>query len=282
MITNFDIYRWKNAGMTNLGVNKLLKFYRKYERKINLRQMAQVASIKSIPDFIERYKAQDVTKLRESYKKFPSFSILEDIYPERLKEIYNPPTLIFYQGNLNLLKKPKIAFVGSRNSSENGIKATQKIIKELKGTFVIVSGLARGIDATSHIAAIKNDSPTIAVIGTGLDVYYPLDNRKIQEYMAKKELILSEYIPGDKPLKFHFPERNRIIAGLSRGVVVVEAKIRSGSLITAERALEEGRDVFAIPGNISDGFSDGCNHLIQQGAKLVYQGQDILEDYFCI
>ena len=280
MITNFELFRWKNAGMTNLGVNKLLKFYRKYDKKIGLRQMAQVAQVKSVPDFIERYKNQDVKALRESYKKFYSFSILDTCYPERLREIYNPPTLIFYQGNLELLKKTKIAFVGSRASSPAGIKSVEKIVKELNGAFVIVSGLARGIDAASHITAIKTKTPTIAVIGTGLDIYYPAENRKIQQYLAQNELILSEYAPGEKPLKFHFPERNRIIAGLSRGVVVIEAKLRSGSLITCERALEEGRDIFAIPGNIADGQSDGCNHLIQQGAKLVFQGQDILEEYF--
>ncbi|MCL2858335.1 MAG: DNA-processing protein DprA, partial [Streptococcaceae bacterium] len=113
----------------------------------------------------------------------------------------------------------------------------------------------------------------------GLDVFYPLENRKLQEYIGENHLLLTEYVAGEKPLKFHFPERNRIIAGLSRGVIVAEAKIRSGSLITCERAMEEGRDVFAIPGNITDGYSDGCHHLIQQGAKLIFKSQDILEEY---
>ncbi|ARE28673.1 DNA processing SMF protein [Lactococcus cremoris] len=279
MITNFDLFRWKKAGMTNLGVNKLLKFFRKYDIKISLRQMGQVAQVKSIPNFIEQYKNQDVKKLRIDYKKFSSFSILDDLYPERLREIYNPPVLIFYQGNIDLLKNPKLAFVGSRLAGQSGIKAVQKIITELNQSFTIVSGLAKGIDTASHLSAIKTKTPTIAVIGTGLDIFYPLENRKIQEYLAKNQLVLSEYSLGEKPLKYHFPERNRIIAGLSRGVVVVEAKLRSGSLITCERALEEGRDIFAIPGNIADGTSDDCNHLIQQGAKLVYQAQDILEEY---
>lgn len=279
MLTNFDLFRLKDAGMTNLGINKLLKFHHKHPQKLTLRQMAQVAQIRAIPSFVENYKNQDAVELRKIYKKFPSFSILDDIYPERLKNIYNPPVLLFYQGNLALLKNPKIAFVGSRNASPAGVKAVQKLIKELGNHFTIVSGLARGIDAASHIAAVKTQTPTIAVIGTGLDIFYPLENRAVQEYLAKKELLLTEYFPGEKPLKFHFPERNRIIAGLSRGVVVIEARLRSGSLITAERALEEGRDIFAVPGNIADGFSDGCNHLIQQGAKLVYQAQDILEEY---
>ena len=279
MITNFDLFRWKKAGMTNLGVNKLLKFFRKYDIKISLRQMGQVAQVKSIPNFIEQYKNQDVKKLRIDYKKFSSFSILDDLYPERLREIYNPPVLIFYQGNIDLLKNPKLAFVGSSLAGQSGIKAVQKIITELNQSFTIVSGLAKGIDTASNLSAIKTKTQTIAVIGTGLDIFYPLENRKIQEYLAKNQLVLSEYSLGEKPLKYHFPERNRIIAGLSRGVVVVEAKLRSGSLITCERALEEGRDIFAIPGNIADGTSDDCNHLIQQGAKLVYQAQDILEEY---
>lgn len=161
MITNFDLFRWKKAGMINLGVNKLLKFFHKYDRKISLRQMGQVAQVKSIPNFIEQYKNQDVKKLRIDYKKFSSFSILDDLYPERLREIYNPPVLIFYQGNIDLLKNPKLAFVGSRLAGQSGIKAVQKIVTELNQSFTIVSGLAKGIDTASHLSAIKTKTPTI-------------------------------------------------------------------------------------------------------------------------
>ena len=279
MISNFDIFRYKQAGMTNLGINKLIIYYKENPEKISLRKIGYVSATKHLADFIERYKSQDVKKLRAEYKMFPSFSILDNSYPIRLREIYNPPTLLFYQGDLELLKKQKVAFVGSRNATQSGIQSIEKIIKELNGRFVVVSGGARGIDAASHKAAVLNDTPTIAVIGTGLDVFYPSENRKMLQYLAEKHLVLSEYFPGDKPLKYHFPERNRIIAGLSRGVIVAEAKLRSGSLITAERAMEEGRDIFAIPGNILDGFSSGCNHLIQQGAKLVTSANDILEEY---
>ena len=145
--------------------------------------------------------------------------------------------------------------------------------------FVIVSGLARGIDTSAHVSVLKNGGATIAVIGCGLDVYYPKENQQLQDYLGKNHLVLSEYAPGEKPLKYHFPERNRIIAGLSQGVLVAEAKARSGCLITCERALEEGRDVFAIPGNILDGQSDGCHKLINEGAKCVTSGQDILSEY---
>lgn len=220
-------------------------------------------------------------RLREQYKVFPSFSILDDIYPEWLKEMYNPPALLFYQGNLKLLNFPKLGFVGSREMSKEAPKITYKLIEELKQSFVIVSGLARGVDTSSHVAAIKQQTPTIAVIGNGLDINYPKENRKLQEYLATHELVLSEYLVGEPPLKFHFPERNRIIAGLSRGIVVVEAKQRSGSLITSRYALEGNREVFAVPGDILNRNASGCNQLIQQGAaKLITHGQDILDEFY--
>ncbi|MDR0297369.1 MAG: DNA-processing protein DprA [Streptococcaceae bacterium] len=278
-MNTFDIFRYKQAGLTNLGVNLLLKFQRQHAEKLTLRQIGQIAQAKSLADFTERYKTQAVKELHAEFVKFKSFSILDDIYPERLKQIYNPPVLLFYQGDLELLKHPKLAFVGSRDATPDGQKAVEKIVREFPSALAIVSGLARGIDTASHVSALRADKPTIAVIGSGLDVFYPSENRNLQNYLMEKQLVLTEYAPGEKPLKWHFPERNRVIAGLSLGVVVFEAKMRSGSLITAERAMEEGRDVFAVPGNIADGHSDGCNHLIQQGAKLVFRASDILEEY---
>lgn len=281
MLTNFEIYRYKSAGLSNIGISHLIKFYRQHPdaRKLSLRQIGKIAQARSLADFIERYKNQDTQEAKESYQKFPSFTLLDDIYPESLRQIYNPPALIFYQGNLELLNHPKIAFVGARDCDITGVKAVEKIVKGIGRDFTIVSGLARGIDTASHITAVKNSMTTIAVIGTGLDVFYPSENRSLQKHMAETQLVLSEYGPSEKALKFHFPDRNRIIAGLSRGIVVVQARMRSGSLITAERAMEEGRDVFAVPGNINDGKSDGCHHLIQEGAKLVICAQDIQEEY---
>ena len=169
--------------------------------------------------------------------------------------------------------------MGSRACSKQGAKSVEKVIKGLENELVIVSGLAKGIDTAAHMAALQNGGKTIAVIGTGLDVFYPKANKRLQDYIGNDHLVLSEYGPGEQPLKFHFPARNRIIAGLCRGVIVTEAKMRSGSLITCERAMEEGRDVFAIPGSILDGLSDGCHHLIQEGAKLVTSGQDVLAEF---
>ena len=215
----------------------------------------------------------------ERISKIPSFSILDDCYPWDLSEIYDAPVLLFYKGNLDLLKFPKVAVVGSRACSKQGAKSVEKVIQGLENELVIVSGLAKGIDTAAHMAALQNGGKTIAVIGTGLDVFYPKANKRLQDYIGNDHLVLSEYGPGEQPLKFHFPARNRIIAGLCRGVIVAEAKMRSGSLITCERAMEEGRDVFAIPGSILDGLSDGCHHLIQEGAKLVTSGQDVLAEF---
>ncbi|EEY80228.1 MULTISPECIES: DNA-processing protein DprA [Streptococcus] len=276
---NYDIYKLKHAGLTNGQVLNVLRYAENKEKELSLRDIEVVSECRNPALFIERYKQIDDDFLKKSFEEFPSFSILDDIYPWDLSEIYNPPALLFYQGNIDLLELPKVAVVGSRDSSKLGNQSVQKIIKELNNELIIVSGLARGIDTAAHMAALQNGGRTIAVIGTGLDVFYPKANKKLQSYIGKNHLVLSEYGPGEQPLKFHFPERNRIIAGLCRGVIVAEAKMRSGSLITCERAMEEGRDVFAIPGSILDGKSDGCHHLIQEGAKCIMSGSDVLSEF---
>ncbi|MDG3145761.1 DNA-processing protein DprA [Streptococcus suis] len=278
-MNNFELFKWKKAGLSNLNINKVLAYQEKQGKKLTLRNVAVVSECKNPILFMENYKNLDTKACREEFNKYASFSILDDIYPTALKQIYNPPVLLFYQGDLELLEKSKLAVVGTRNASENGIQSVQKIIKELNNRFVIVSGMARGIDTVAHIASLKYGGQTIAVIGTGLDKVYPKENKELQHYIGKYQLVLTEYEPNAQPLKYHFPERNRIIAGLAEGLVVCEAKIRSGSLITCERALEEGREVYAIPGSIVDGKSDGCHHLIQEGAKCITSGLDILSDY---
>ncbi|HGI8690571.1 TPA: DNA-processing protein DprA [Streptococcus agalactiae] len=279
-MNHFELFKLKKAGLTNLNINNIINYLKKNSlTSLSVRNMAVVSKCKNPTFFIENYKQLDLKKLRQEFKKFPVLSILDSNYPLELKEIYNPPVLLFYQGNIELLFKPKLAVVGARQASQIGCQSVKKIIKETNNQFVIVSGLARGIDTAAHVSALKNGGSSIAVIGSGLDVYYPTENKKLQEYMSYNHLVLSEYFTGEQPLKFHFPERNRIIAGLCQGIVVAEAKMRSGSLITCERALEEGREVFAIPGNIIDGKSDGCHHLIQEGAKCIISGKDILSEY---
>lgn len=279
-MNHFELFKLKKAGLTNLNIHNIINYLKKNSlTSLSIRNMAVVSKCKNPTFFIENYKQLDLKKLRQEFKKFPVLSILDSNYPLELKEIYNPPVLLFYQGNIELLSKPKLAVVGARQASQIGCQSVKKIIKETNNQFVIVSGLARGIDTAAHVSALKNGGSSIAVIGSGLDVYYPTENKKLQEYMSYNHLVLSEYFTGEQPLKFHFPERNRIIAGLCQGIVVAEAKMRSGSLITCERALEEGREVFAIPGNIIDGKSDGCHHLIQEGAKCIISGKDILSEY---
>ena len=205
-------------------------------------------------------------------------SIQDENYPQILGKIYDPPAAIFYRGTLSP-QEERIAMVGSRRMSSYGEGIARTLAEGLaEAGFSVVSGAARGIDTASHIGALKSGR-TVAVLGCGVDVPYPPENRKLLDSIAERGVVLSEYAPGTKPFPAFFPARNRIISGLSRGTVVVEAAERSGSLITANLALNEGRDVFAVPGSLYSKTSQGCHRLIQQGAKLVTGTEDILEEY---
>ncbi|RGM73910.1 DNA-protecting protein DprA [Streptococcus ilei] len=278
-MNKYELYKLKVAGLSNLQVFNIVNYWEMNGEWPSLELMAEIAGCRNQTLFMERYIRIDDKVLREEFKEFDSISIMDPEYPEELLWMHNPPVLLFYSGNIDLLKHPKIAVVGSRSCSHTGIQSVEKIINELNNELIVVSGLAKGIDAAAHYAAIRNGGKTIGVIGTGLDVFYPRSNKQLQKYMSGSHLVLTEYGPGQSPQKHHFPERNRIIAGLSRAVIVAEARMRSGSLITCERAMEEGRDVFAIPGSILDGRSDGCHHLIQEGAKLVTSGRDVLDEF---
>lgn len=208
-------------------------------------------------------------------------------YPKALREIYAPPIVLFYQGNIQWLNQLTwLAVIGSREFTPYGIQAVDYLLADLhaksNGEIGIVSGLAKGIDTEAHIETIKNDGKTVGVIGSGLDRFYPFKNRSLQKVMAAHHLVVSEYPIGSKPLKHHFPERNRIIAGLSRGVLLIESKKRSSSLITAYNALDEGRDVFVVPGSIFEDSREGNHRLIQLGAVLTKSGEDILKEWYFI
>ena len=216
----------------------------------------------------------EIKRLQEH--KVKVITILDGGYPQRLKEIYLPPIVLFYRGNLSLINQRAVAVVGSREHSKYAKDCIREIIPALvKDDIVVISGLARGVDTLAHEETLKANGSTIAVIGSGLDVVYPLENSKLYDVIAKKGLILSEYPLQSRPLKFHFPYRNRIIAGLSHGVCVIEAKEKSGSLITANLALSENREVFAVPGSIFSIHSKGTNSLIEAGACLVSSGETI-------
>ena len=200
-------------------------------------------------------------------------------YPTLLLEAADPPLLLYAQGRIELLQADAIAVVGSRNPTPQGTENAHAFSAQLsQAGLVVVSGMALGIDTAAHQGALEGPAGTIAVVGTGLDRVYPSRNLKLAHRIATTGLMLSEYSLGTPPLPPHFPPRNRIIAGLARGTLVVEAALQSGSLITARLASEAGRDVFAIPGSIHSPQSRGCHALIKQGAKLVETAQDILEE----
>ena len=200
-------------------------------------------------------------------------------YPENLRNIYDPPPFLYVKGGITKNDDNAIAVVGSRNASEYGISATERISRELaRSGLTIVSGMARGIDSTAHYGALSVNGRTIAVLGSGIDVVYPPENRKLYETIAEHGAVISELPIGTEPNAYNFPARNRIISGLSLGVLVVEASLKSGSLITARLALEQGRDVFAVPGNVHSYKSKGTHRLLKEGAKLVESAQDIRDE----
>ncbi len=200
-------------------------------------------------------------------------------YPPLLKKIFDPPVVLFFRGDISELDSKPIGMVGTRSPSSYGRLMAEKFAGEMarKGV-TIVSGLARGIDTLAHRAALAMGGRTLAVLGSGVDVIYPDENRKLADQISTSGALISEFPMGTKPDAPHFPRRNRIISGLSVAVLVVEAGQGSGALITADCALDQGRDVYAIPGNINNPKSYGCNHLIQQGAKLISSAEDIFED----
>lgn len=202
-------------------------------------------------------------------------------YPQLLKQIYDPPLVIFIQGNPLLLNAPQLAVVGSRAASVGGRDTAFSLCQQLaQQNFVITSGLALGIDAAAHRGALNESTGTVAVVATGLDQVYPAIHRSLAEQIIKSGgAIISEFVPGTPARAGHFPKRNRLISGLSLGVLVVEAELKSGSLITARCALDQNREVFAIPSSIKNQQAKGCHWLIKQGAKLVEQCADIIDEF---
>ncbi|MDY6915795.1 MAG: DNA-processing protein DprA [Candidatus Cloacimonadota bacterium] len=227
------------------------------------------------------YNWEEIEKLIDKFKiKF--VSILDQNYPSSLKNIYNPPPYLFYRGTLEKDSfRRSIAIVGTRKASDYGKMMAKKIAHQLADAgFMVVSGLAYGIDSIAHIGCLESvRGITCAVMGTGCDQIYPPQNRKLAEKIIKKGVIISEYIPGHKAERWNFPERNRIISGLSLGCLVVEGSKKSGALLTARFAMDQNRDIFALPGDVTRPQAAGPNYLVQLGAKLVASTQDILDEY---
>jgi DNA processing protein len=226
---------------------------------------------------VEKAVEREVSLLKEVGGKI--VTLRDDAYPKRLKDIYDPPALLYVRGELQKEDELAISIVGSRKTSPYGRWITEKISQELaRHGVTVVSGMARGIDSLAHWGALSGGGRTIAVLGCGVDVIYPSENRNLFTKIIDRGAILSEFPMGSPPEGGHFPKRNRIISGLSIGVVVVQASMESGSLITAGCALEQGREVFSVPGPVGAEGSRGTNQLIKEGAKLVESSEDILEE----
>lgn len=204
-------------------------------------------------------------------------NIYDKYYPDKLKVIYDPPVVLYVKGDKSILNENGMAIVGCRSCTEYGKIIAQKFAYNLSiNNINVISGLARGIDSFAHIGSLKGNGKTIAVVGCGLDRVYPDENKNLfREIIKTGGAVISEYVIGTKPVAKNFPRRNRIISALSNGVIVVEAGLKSGTLITVDFALEQGKDIYAIPGNINSPNSYGTNDLIKQGAKLVTNIEDI-------
>lgn len=275
----------KIPGIGNARIKKLMAFFgdaqQAWQAKPSDLACCKILDEPTCRTFLMLRAKLDIVKIANQWER-QGISLCREgdaCYPALLQNIFDPPVLLYYIGNLPMSKQ-LIAVVGARKSSVYGRNAAHMFGSELASVGVcVVSGAARGIDTAAHKGALDKGT-TIAVLGCGVDVSYPPENRQLLGQIATRGgAVLSEYPPGTAPHPAFFPARNRIISGLSKGVVVVEAAERSGALITAEQALDEGRDVFAVPGSIFSDSSKGVHRLIKQGAKLVDNVNDILEEY---
>ena len=261
----------------------LLNKYKTPERIYNLKK-EEILKIKGFSEtlaecIIDKENKENLKKQIDDIQEqnIKIITIKEKEYPQLLRTIYDYPVSIYVKGNEKILNGPTIGIVGCRQSTAYGEKVAQYFAYNLsKRSINIISGLAKGIDSQSHIGAIKAKGITIGVIGSGLDIVYPKENQYLYDKIIKENgAIVSEYPLGVKPEKMNFPARNRIISGMSKGILVVEAKKKSGTLITVDFALEQGRDVYVVPGNIDEMNSVGTNDLIKQGAQMVTSHKDI-------
>lgn len=252
---------------------KEISIIRKYKDKI--RELD--GSNKNLElDYIENFKKY-LNKEEIGY-----ITILDNEYPENLLYIHSPPFVIFYKGNINLLEGELISMIGARNCSNYGAEVTKMIARYLgSNNITVVSGMALGIDSIAQKTVIESSGSTIGVLGCGVDVVYPKTNIDLYKNLIKKGLVISEFLPKTKPFAYNFPRRNRIISGLSKGLIVVEAGIKSGTLITVDYALESNKIVMAVPGSIFNKNSEGCNKLISEGAHVL-QGIEDIDEVFKI
>lgn len=287
MSSNGDLASWIDLSLVpGLGPKNFRLLLSAFGLPEKIRQASRSQLSRVIPEAIaERILSEDrsasIARVLE-WVAPPGRSVLtlaDPAYPLQLLEIPDPPVLLYVTGMVRLLGADSLAIVGSRNATQQGIKNAERFSRAMSDAgLAIVSGLALGIDAAAHRGGLGGKGSTIAVLGCGPDVVYPSDNELLFSQIAETGAIISEYPLGTPPARENFPRRNRVISGLSRGCLVIEAGLASGSLITARFAAEQNREVFAIPGSIHSPLSKGCHALIKQGAKLVESAQDVLDE----
>ncbi|MCM8804440.1 MAG: DNA-processing protein DprA [Candidatus Omnitrophica bacterium] len=277
-----DKVYWIALNLIGISWPKIKKFIEMEGIKelFNLRieELLSLGISKNLAEKIVKWEELPIKEEIEYIKKegINILTIDDPLYPYLLKEIFDPPILLYVKGNVNL-NQISISIVGTRNPSIYGLKMAEKFASELASLgFIIVSGLARGIDTACHTGALRVGGKTVGVLGSGFKNFYPPENKKIENEIIKNGAIITEFPSNTLPTKYNFPKRNRIISGLSKGVIVIEAGPKSGALITANFALEQGRDVFALPGRIDTLYSKGTNKLLKEGAILVENIEDIL------
>ncbi len=284
---NKNLILFCNAlSISNKAAVAIIEFFSDYKSLIeNIDQIKEIKGLdKRISERILKNRDFDLKNYMERvYSLGVQMTFIGDEdYPINLNYIEDPPLMLYYLGNLQKDDMYGISMVGSRKCTSYGAWACKEIARDLSRNGIpIISGLAYGIDKISHETSLENKNRTIGVIGNGIDVIYPKTHRDLYERVSRNGAVVSEYPLGTTPKNYNFPYRNRIISGIGQGVVVVEAMKKSGTLITANYALDQGKDVFAIPGNINSFYSLGTNALIREGAKIVTEVDDILEDIIC-
>lgn len=282
-----DVIVWLShiEGITNKDIRILLEYFHSIEEIwdvdekhiINALNKRRIIGNKIIENRNEKFITKVFKDLNDN--NILSLTIFDSNYPSKLKNIYDPPYVIYIKGNKINFDIPLIAIVGARKATPYGKWAAYQFARELtKWGVGIISGLALGVDTCGHKGALEGNGYTIGVLGCGLNEYYPASNRGLMDKMVEEGCIISEYCLGMPPLKYNFPARNRIVSGLSDGVIVIEASEKSGALITVEYALDQGKDIYALPGNINNIQSKGTNKLIRDGARILLEVDDIIEN----
>ncbi len=287
-MTNKEYWYWI-INIEKVGIKKiksLIDYYGSPKDAFHGKEseLKQISTLRE-KDIINISRSKNIHKIQKNYNSLNKKDIylvtIDDTdYPKRLKDIYDSPYGLYVKGNLPKEDKLTISVVGARNCTDYGKEVALRLSKELASCGVqIISGLAHGIDGYAHQGALNAGGKTYAILGCGIDICYPKENFSLYMDIMEQGGIISEYGLGKPPMAYQFPMRNRIISGLSDGILVIEAREKSGSLITVDSGLEQGKNIYAVPGSIYNKLSEGCNNLIKQGAKIITSSQDILEDF---